>query len=136
MRTVHWKHFRGIFCVLIVAVVPPIFGGEWSHASPDGKQSITIKLTKSGNLRFTVRHKRAVVIDESPFGLIRDDANFVNDLRFVSASKLEARSEHYELFSGNRTQIDAELTHRSLIFETKSGARLILDLAASNEGVA
>jgi len=131
-----WKHLCTLSCVLTIGFILPICHAEWSHVSPDGKNRITIKLSEAGGMRFTVRRRRAVVVGESPLGLIRDDANFANDLRFVSASRLETRAEHYELFSGNRTQVDAKLTHRSLIFETKSGARLILDLAASNEGLA
>src|SRR5258708_5729050 len=136
MRSGPWKHLRIISCALTIGFILPICGAEWSHVSPDGKNRITVKLGDAGGMRFTVLRKHAVFVEESPLGLIRSDANFATDLRFVSASRLETRAEHYELFSGNRTQVDAKLTHRSLIFETKSGVRMILDLAASNEGVA
>ncbi len=136
MRLVSWPHRGLIFCTLLIRFILSVEAAEWSHVSPDGKNRITINLDESFGMQFTVRRKHSVVINQSPLGLIWDDANFVTNLRFVSASESETRHERYGLFSGNRPHVDALLKYRSLVFESMSGKRLIIDLAASNEGVA
>lgn len=109
---------------------------SWSLASPDGRCQISVSLSKAGELTYQVKHRRRTVLPDSPLGLRRDDQAFEQGLVLVQAGKVERRRETYELFTGNRTQVDTQLNQRSLIFQNANRANLILDLAASNEGVA
>jgi hypothetical protein len=108
----------------------------WSLASPDGRCVISVSLGKAGELGYQVEREGKPVILDSPLGLRRDDAAFDHALQFVGAGEPENRRETYDLFAGGASHVDHTLKRRTLVFRTAGGARLVLDLAASDEGVA
>ena len=110
--------------------------GSWSLASPDRKCEISVSLDQEGRLSYQVQHAGKPVILPSPLGLRRDDASFERDLSLRESGKVETRRETYEPIAGANPRVDHTLTHRSLLFTNTSGFRMVLDLAASNEGVA
>jgi len=110
--------------------------GPWSVTSPDGRNRIEVSLNEEGEASFRVRHRRRWVLEPSPLGLTRDDQAFERGLSWVETGPLVLRQESYDLVSGNRSQVDSVLAQRSLVFSNTNAARVVLDLAASDEGVA
>lgn len=109
---------------------------SWSVTSPDGRNLIEVSLNEAGEASFTVQHRGRLALQPSPLGLVRDDQNFDRGLVCVESGPEIQRRETYELFSGNRSQVDSLLARRSLTFRNGEGSRMVLDLAASADGVA
>ncbi|MCW5559742.1 MAG: glycoside hydrolase family 97 N-terminal domain-containing protein, partial [Verrucomicrobiae bacterium] len=110
--------------------------GPWNVTSPDGRNRIEVSLNEEGEASFRVRHRRRWVLEPSPLGLTRGDQSFVRGLSWVETGPVIHRQESYDLVSGNRSQVESLLAQRSLVFSNADGARVVLDLAASDEGVA
>jgi len=122
--------------LVLLARLAPADPGSWSLASPDGSCAISVSLDQDGQLTYQVQRAGKPVILPSPLGLRRDDASFERDLSLKGSGKLETRREIYDLLAGAHPRVDRTLNRRSLIFLNKSNSQVVLDLAASNEGVA
>lgn len=109
---------------------------SWSLSSPDSACIISVSLTATGSLTYAVNLGGNPVILSSPLGLRRDDASFERGLSLIQAAEPQTRRETYDLFSGPVPHVDHTLVHRQLTFANRNGARLVLELAAGNEGVA
>ena len=109
---------------------------SWSLSSPDGRCSLTLSIDNKGQLTYQAFRQGRTVVESSPLGLARDDENFAFGLALQEAGKVESRREQYELFSGTTPRVDHILNFRSVTFQNEHGADLIVDLAASEQGVA
>ncbi|MDB6037363.1 MAG: glycoside hydrolase [Verrucomicrobiales bacterium] len=110
--------------------------GPWSVSSPDSKCQIAVSLNENGQPTCQVKRGHSVVLPPSPLGLECDDESFHQSLKLGSLGKIETKRETYELFTGNRTHVDTLLSIRTLTLFNSNGAPILIDLAASNEGVA
>lgn len=108
---------------------------EWSLRSPDKACEISVSLDQ-GRLTYEVSRDSKTTLQKSPLGLRRDDQDFESSLSFEHAGKVTSRREKYELFAGVMPRVDHLLNFRSLVFQNASGAKIEIDLAASDEGVA
>lgn len=125
------------FCVLaLMPVVALSSTNSWSLASPKGRCLITVTLGSQGELSYQVYLDGKAALLPSPLGVNRDDESFALGLKLEDAGKAQARRERYELFSGPAPRVDHHLNYRSLVFFNSTQSRLVLDLAASDEGVA
>jgi alpha-glucosidase len=109
---------------------------SWSLASPDRQSDITVSLSEDGSLSYQVSRAGKIVIEKSPLGLRRDDQNFECVLSLESAGKSWKQHEKYELFAGKAPRVNHWLSRRTLAFRNTNHARIEIDLAASDEGVA
>ncbi|MDB6077820.1 MAG: glycoside hydrolase [Akkermansiaceae bacterium] len=107
-----------------------------SLSSPDHANSITLSLDASGTLTYEVARKGKTVIAESPLGLQCPDQDFTRGLKLDSPGKEEKRKETYQLLTGVKTSVDQPHVRRSLSFTNATGAHLVVELDAGNEGVA
>jgi hypothetical protein len=110
--------------------------GSWSLTSPDGRCGINVFLDATGNLDYEATQDGQTVIRRSALGLRRDDQDFAGRLVLDRAGKIERRREQYELFAGTQTHVNHRLNFRSLALHNANHAALVVDLAASDEGVA
>ncbi|MFO1513140.1 MAG: glycoside hydrolase family 97 catalytic domain-containing protein [Verrucomicrobiota bacterium] len=109
---------------------------QWSVASPSRRCEITVNLSTEGRLSYQVSRAGKVVLQPSPLVIMREDQSFESALKLARAGEIEKWRETYELFAGISPQVDRELNHRSLEFRNISNTPLVIDLAASDEGVA
>ncbi len=109
---------------------------EWTVASPDGKCAITVSLSKEGRLNYQASRAGKIVIANSPLGLRREDQDFETSLALDAAGEIEQRRETYDLLAGANPRVSHVLNRRSLAFHNTNGASIVIDLAASGEGVA
>jgi len=86
-------------------------------------------------MSYEARHEGKIVIQKSPLGLRRDDQDFESGLALERAGRPESRHETYELLAGTTPRVDHVVNYRSLFFRNTNGAGLVLDLAASDQGV-
>ena len=129
-----WLLFGGL--LLPAWAAPASETNSWSLASPDGRCVISVSLDEQGELSYEVRRGGNPVLLKSPLGLNRDDEAFARGLTLQEAGTVECRREAYELLAGIAPQVDHTLNRRSLVFHNLHNAALILDLAASDQGVA
>ncbi len=132
---------RLIFAALLGCVTANAAFGRplhtsWNLASPDGRNTIEAGLDAAGRLSFSVQHRGRWVLRSSPLGLAHEDQDFERELGLLEAETPTRRVETYELFSGNNRNVRSLLNRQSLVFTNATGARLALDLAASDQGVA
>lgn len=109
---------------------------EWSLASPNGACRITVALNGNGTPTFAVAHKGKTALEKSPLGLRRADDDFRRGLSCVNAGSPQSRWENYELLTGPKAQVRSEVNRRTLVLQNANRAQLIIDLAATDEGVA
>ncbi len=109
---------------------------SWALSSPNGQCVIAVSLAGDGSLNYEVSREAKTVIQRSPLGLRRDDQSFEQALSLERVSEILSRREQYELFAGTAPQVDHVLNHRSLVLRNPGRGRIIIDLAAGNEGVA
>jgi len=95
---------------------------------------------EEGSLSYTVARsngKEAVeLIESSPLGLKRADADFTRGLSFVSEAAPRSIDESYELLTGKRRQICNQAVEQRFMFRNAGGDLLELTVRAMDDGVA
>ena len=109
---------------------------SWALTSPKSSCEIRVFLDSDGRLSYEALRDGKVVIRGSPLGLRCNDQDFESELSLDHAGKSYHQREKYELFAGVQPKVNHLLNHRRLTFRNNRGARLEIDLAASDEGVA
>ncbi len=107
-----------------------------SLVSPDQSREIVLSLSSDGTPSYRVLFGGKNLLGSSPLGIKTEEHDFTRGLRWVRSSRVTTKQERYELFSGISPRVDVLLNHRSIEFKNQDGIPLVIDLAASNEGVA
>ena len=132
-------------CLLIYSgVFAKSKSNEWNLQSPDSKIKITLTLNSvqdaTGTLSYlVVKKNRGVesqVLDSSPLGIERDDEQFVQKLRFISADKVVAISDAYQLKAGRQNQYKNNANEQTFTFRNETGSLIQLIFRAYNNGIA
>lgn len=110
--------------------------GQYSLASPDKSREIVLRLDQDGRLTYQVILAGKTVLRESPLGLMVEKNQFSKGLKVTKVGNTVGRRERYELFSGITPSVDHVLNHRSVEVQNRAGGSMIVDLAASDQGVA
>lgn len=108
---------------------------EWVIKSPDNKINFKV-FEKENRLFYTVGFSDTLVIGESPLGITRNDAQFIEKLSFVTESQLRFISENYKLVVGKQLECKYSAKELVLTFENEQKAKIELVLRAGNDGVA
>ena len=118
--------------------LPPLhaMGGRISLVSPDQTREIVISLDESGALSYRVTLNGRSVMRDSSLGLKTSTHDFSSGLRLANSGKVETRRERYQLMAGITPQVDRVLNRRSVEFHNREGASMMVDLAASDQGLA
>ena len=117
--------------------IPTVAVAEMKRlTSPDGRNTLTVEISDTGTLAYSVTRDQKPVIEKSPLGLIAADADFSTQLRFVSSSDISTAVESYSLVSGNQRSVRQEHRRCCITVENADSQRLCIDLDAGNQGVA
>lgn len=125
-----------LWCALLTA---PLLGAgteQYSLASPDRTREIVLRLDQDGRLIYQVNFAGKTMLRDSPLGLVIGQDQFREGLKATKAGEVASQRERYELFSGITPQVDRVLNHRSVEFQNRNGASMIIDLTAGDQGVA
>lgn len=104
--------------------------------SKDGLNSIGLSLNENGQLSYEVKRKDSLLISSSPLGLKCDDQDFTQGLSVSEISPVQEKREKYQLKISNNKETDQLFTTKSVTLKNNTGALLIVDLIAGEEGVA
>jgi hypothetical protein len=123
---------------------------QWSVTSPNGQVRITLQLADLGGradypdgvarLYYRVEHgpanARAVVLRDSPLGMLWSDQNFLDGLRFERRTGPARRTVDYRQPHGKRRHCRNEANAVTVFFRNRGGLELAVDLRAYSDGAA
>lgn len=112
---------------------------NWQLLSIDGKIKIELSL-QEGKLFYTASLKKdnafSEVIQKSPLGIVREDADFPKDFSFVKVSEISTIDEHYDVITGKARKLHNHAHELTVSFSIPGGHLLDVALRAYNDGVA
>ena len=113
---------------------------QWSVLSPSEKIKCTIKTTESGSLVYNVTTQPGgetkTYISDSPLGIHRSDASFVDNLKFISMEPVATIDESFTLPTGKHKTIETEMNEMVLNFENQTGNKIRIIVRLTDNGVA
>jgi len=109
-------------------------------SSPDGTITLTLFLCAQNSIKYYVTVQKEdesfEIIETSPMGIKRMDAEFVGGLKLNSAGKTKVVQETYSMASGNNAEYSYKANERIFEFKNKKGNLLQVQCRAFNDGVA
>ena len=120
--------------VLFIALQLPASGQRWRLFSPDKNIVVNI-MNEGGVVSYNASLNRQPVIEQSPLGVERDDADFSTGLKFVSKKETKIE-EVYTLLVGKKVQNQKQANELKLTFENSSSDRIEIIFRAFRDGVA
>ncbi|WP_461532907.1 glycoside hydrolase family 97 protein [Sinomicrobium sp.] len=105
-------------------------------SSKDGQNTIILSLDENGSPYYEVKRNGETLVGKSPLGLVLADQDFTKGLTITEISPIEEKREEYQLKVANQKEISHLLQHQSITLANNSGATIVVDLAAGEEGVA
>jgi alpha-glucosidase len=141
------KNERTIAAVVTLVMASLVFGqASWEVESPNDRVSIRLSLAAPGRaadyppaqkrLYYEVNWQGQRVIPPSPLGIVRGDADFVDDLAFVTATGTDTVDEAYAMVHGKSSSCRNRFKEKTLTFKNAGGAAVQIVLRACNDGVA
>ena len=115
---------------------------EWILSSPDNNINIIIKKEisptdkKISQLFYQVIYKGKDVVLLSPLGIDREEEQFSENLKFISAAPVKLIDESFTLKAGKRLECRNHTQELILNFENRNGVPIQLILRAYDDGVA
>lgn len=106
----------------------------WSVSSPDKKIKVTVARA-GARLHYTVMYENQSALESSPLGIVRDDQQFSENLKFVSKTETTI-DEAYTLTVGKRLQCRNHARELTLIFENEKKEKVHIIFRAYNDGMA
>lgn len=113
---------------------------QWSVDSPSENILFKIFLDENNQLMYNVSHIESgiqkQVIANSPLGIRRTDASFIDNLEFVAEDADLTISESFSLPTGKQKVISTEVNILTLTFKNQTGAQIQIIARVSDDGVA
>ena len=96
---------------------------------------------ESGKATYRIDHvdtpdKNSSVLESSPLGVTRTDADFTSDLTFISASALRVIDETYPMIAGKHSLIHHRAVERTFTLQNALQRTLTITVQATTDGVA
>jgi hypothetical protein len=104
--------------------------------SPDKSVVITFELNHLGNTFYSISKNNQAVLQRSKLGLMREDGDFTNKLKFASASKITVVTDKYEILTAKRRLNTYRANKQVFHLLNAAGQQLDIIFQLSNEGVA
>ncbi len=138
-----WRelHYRRLcFSVIITAIIlcssSLAANAENTIVSPNKRLKVEFYLTAAGAPRYSIMISGKTVLLDSKLGLVRDDADFTNNLKLISASKPERVSERYEILTAKRRFNNYQAMRTVFHLQTADGKKLDIVFQISDDGAA
>lgn len=85
---------------------------------------------------YFVMKNNKIIIDSSELGIIRNDADFFNNMRLIKASSIKKIEDHYQLIHGKKRDISYHANQRIFYLQNLDGLKLNIIFNVSDDGVA
>jgi alpha-glucosidase len=125
---------------LILTASSAVADGSWSLHNQEKSLRFTLALDQ-GRLSYQVAHlatdgTSTTVVEPSPLGLSRKDADFSGSLRFVSEGSERTIDETYTMLTGKQREIRNRAVERTYTFENRAKGRVEITVRAMDDAVA
>lgn len=104
--------------------------------SPDGQLRAEVFLSPTGTPGYRILRAHQPILLDSELGLVREDADFTRDLRWLDVGPLSQVADHYELPGSKRLMNHYHANRRVVQLATPTGSQLRVVFQVSNDGVA
>jgi hypothetical protein len=104
--------------------------------SPDKSLAVTLELNLSGNIFYSISRNNQAVLQRSKLGLMREDGDYTNKLRFASASKITVVTDKYEILTAKRRLNTYRANKQVFHLLNVAGKQLDIIFQLSKDGVA
>jgi hypothetical protein len=105
-------------------------------ASPNGRLVVRFLLDAAGGPRYAIQLDGKPVLQDSRLGLVRDDADFSQNLKLASESGTGPVRDQYEILTAKR-RVNTYLANRKVFhLQTAAGQKIDIIFQVSNDGVA
>ncbi|WP_157207746.1 glycoside hydrolase family 97 protein [Mariniflexile maritimum] len=85
---------------------------------------------------YKVLYNDEIVLDSSRLGIIREDANFYDNLKIISASESKKISENYTMLQGKRKNITYSANQYTVHLQNDTGNLMDIIFQLSDDGIA
>jgi hypothetical protein len=124
-------------------LVLSLFLGSVGYAqqvlSPDQKIKVVVEMQPTGQAYFKVLYKSKgayiEVLPASPLGILREDQQFVSDLKLIGESKPTVVHDKYEMLTGKRKLCENLGTEKTFNYQNTSKQPLNITFRVYNNGV-
>lgn len=127
--------YLGVFLGLLFVEAGCAMGEKYLVSSPDGSVHVEF-LVEDGKPFYCLRMGGDVLLDKSPLGLKRSDADFTEHLILKEWSKTETISDEYTMPHGKRSRIVYRAHRRMATLVNPQGQVLQILFQVSNDGLA
>ena len=108
--------------------------------SPSGNLKVQVNANEEGRVFYQVIKTsgggETVIIEQSPLGLVRADADFTQNLEMESVSDPEQISENYSMISGKQRDLSYTANEAVLTFSNDAGKELQVEFRVFDQGAA
>lgn len=103
--------------------------------SPDGRVRVEF-LLEEGRPFYSVRLGKEILLEKSPLGIKRSDADFTGQLTLKSFSKTEKVRDQYTMPHGKQSRITYQANRRTATLANPQGQLIQIIFQVSNDGLA
>lgn len=135
------KNFK--YCVLLSSVFFVLFfignaegKSDNELRSPDKKITVVVYLDKNNSARFDINYDGKQILSESKLGVVRDDADFANQLKIIPISDVENICDEYSMLHGKQKSIEYIANQKVYQFLNNDGKKMDIIFRISDDGVA
>lgn len=85
---------------------------------------------------YQIFYNNKMVLDSSKLGIIREDANFYNNMEIINVSELINIEDNYTMFQGKQKNISYSANQYTVHLKNEAGSLMDIIFQLSNDGVA
>ncbi len=105
-------------------------------SSPDKKIVAEVSLNNSKQLLYNIQFNGKKIIDNSVLGLIRDDADFANNMEWLSVTDPVYVKDNYKMLTAKKSNITYTANKKVITVQNSNGDAMKIIFQVSNDGVA
>lgn len=127
------RETKFFFLCILVFLFCTAQAQHYTVASPNKKIIVTCD---PAQLLYSIQYMGQTVLADSKLGVVREDEDFSQNLKFVRASAPVTVNDYYTLLTAKKKNITYTATRRTFEMQTASGKRMNIIFQVSNDGVA
>jgi hypothetical protein len=130
---------KKIYCVVLLAISLASFAenaANYLFVNSDKTIKVVFNLTAKKTPSYKVFFKNKLVINTSELGIVREDANFYDNMKIVKVSEAKAVQSSYNMFQGKRKNINYTAKQYTVSLQNSAGEGMEIIFQISYDGVA
>lgn len=130
---------KKIYCVVLLAISLASFAenaANYLFVNSDKTIKVVFNLTPKKTPSYKVFFKNKLVINTSELGIVREDADFYDNMKIVKVSEAKAVQSSYNMFQGKRKNINYTAKQYTVSLQNSAGEDMEIIFQLSYDGVA